>query len=221
MYHEFWDPYRIRYEKVAIKIWQNRKEDCKGIGCELVRILQGVARVPGLDQIFKDLTVHEINGRPAFWNMLQSANKKTTGNEYLNLSIPPSVEQKLTHIMLKLDGAAMSKYSLQWLLADTGIPEGLDESQLMLADWVRYIVVNFHVPKLMTPRWYLIGWLLNYTKHPHSRAQIKLSVFFDWFFYNLYDFAFFLCVLNSLFLEILDMIRFCCLSLESNSFCSL
>ncbi len=37
---------RVRYEKIALRIWQARKDDCKEIGTELVRVLQTVARIP-------------------------------------------------------------------------------------------------------------------------------------------------------------------------------
>ncbi len=62
---------------------------------------------------------------------------------------------------------------------------------------MRCIVVNFHGPKpLTTPKWYLIGWLLSSTHHPHARAQIKLSLLFDWLFYSLY-LSFLRCIVTN------------------------
>lgn len=182
LYHDNMAGLRTRYEQLALRIWSNRKKECREIGGELIRVLQSVARVGSLEGIFRDLTVAEAKGRPVFWNVLTSANFKVGGNEYLLASISRKAEEKLTYIMMQVAPECMP-YCITWLLEEFGIKEG-GEEQLMLADWVRYIVVNFQVAKLATPRWYLIGWLLNYTKHQNARANIKLALFFDWLTYE-------------------------------------
>eukprot|EP00826_Nyctotherus_ovalis_P043169 TRINITY_DN4518_c0_g1_i1.p1 TRINITY_DN4518_c0_g1~~TRINITY_DN4518_c0_g1_i1.p1 ORF type:complete len:179 (-),score=49.93 TRINITY_DN4518_c0_g1_i1:585-1121(-) len=173
---------RARYEQLALRIWSNRKKECQEIGCELIRVLQSVARVGSLEGIFRDLAMTEAKGRPVFWNVLTSSNFKAGGSGYLLTSISRKLEEKLAHIMMKVVPECIS-YCITWLLEEFGIREGAEE-QLMLADWVRYIVVNFQMTKLATPRWYLIGWLLNYTKHQNARANIKLALFFDWLTYK-------------------------------------
>ena len=174
---------RSRYEQIAVKIWNNHKKECKEIGCEFIRVLQNVARIKSLEPIFKELAQSEVNDKPAFWNMLCSTYNRVNGDNYLILSIPYLIEKKLTDIMMNIKAESMPT-CIKWILEDMKIGEGMDEGQLMLADWVRYIVANFTMPNLKTPRWYLIGWLLNYTRHPSARAQIKFALFFDWLFYE-------------------------------------
>jgi len=186
LFHEEQLAIRDRFIKIAMKLWNSKKDDCIQIGCELIRILQQISRVEGISQIFSDLAKISENGKPIFWNMLCSTKKRINGNEYLNLSISPNQEKKLTQLMLKVDAGLMSKYAAQWILNDSFIGEGYEESQLILADWVRYIVVNFHVPKLLTPRWYLIGWLLSNTRHENARALLKQALFYDWLFLTAY-----------------------------------
>ena len=55
-----------------------------------------------------------------------------------------------------------------------------------MADWIRYIVVNIPNPRPLTPRWYMIGWLFDFTKYPLARCQIKFALYFDWLFFSLY-----------------------------------
>jgi len=182
-FHDNLEAIRIRYEQLALCIWNNRKRECKEIGCELIRALQNVARINSLEPILKDLTTVDTNGKPLFWNILMSSNYRVNGNMYLLTSVSRKLEEKLTYIMLQVTPEGMP-HCMTWLLNEFGIKEGIDEEQLILSDWVRYIVVNFHMSKLMTPRWYLIGWILNFTKHQNARAQIKLALFFDWFTYD-------------------------------------
>lgn len=40
------EPIKARYEAVAVRIWQYKKDECKDIGCELIRLTQNIARVP-------------------------------------------------------------------------------------------------------------------------------------------------------------------------------
>jgi integrator complex subunit 3 len=182
-FHDNLETIRVRYEQLALRIWNTRKRECKEIGCELIRAVQNIARINNLEPILRDLAVMDANNKPSFWNILMSANYRVNGNVYLLTSVSRKLEEKLTYVMLNVTPEAMP-HCMTWLLNEFGIKEGVEEEQLILSDWVRYILVNFHMAKLMTPRWYVIGWLLNFTKHQNARAQIKLALFFDWLTYD-------------------------------------
>ena len=182
MYNDKMYDMRIRYEHFAIKIWNSHNNEFKEIGFELIRMLQNVSRIQSLEPIFKEFAQLDTNGKPIFWNMLNSTYNRINGDNFLILSIPYLVEKKLTHIMMNVKTESMQA-NIKWILGDLKVGEGMDEGQLIIADWIRYIVLNFTMPHLKTPRWYLIGWLLNYTHHQNARAQIKFALFFDWLFY--------------------------------------
>jgi integrator complex subunit 3 len=64
-----------------------------------------------------------------------------------------------------------------------------NDYEFLAVDLARYIVVNFHPTNEMlamrtTKRWMMLGWLLNYCKHPLAIANIKVGIFYDWLFYN-------------------------------------
>ena len=130
IYAADFDGVRVRYEKIALRIWQQKKEECQTAGCELVRTIQNVSKNPvssalpnvpqALEPILKELAAIAPNGRPVFWNMLNSPLHKTGNNDFLNLSIPPAVERKLVHILLSTQRSTIA-FSLTWILREYGI----------------------------------------------------------------------------------------------------
>lgn len=74
-----------------------------------------------------DLAESDKNGKPIFWNILNSPVRRVGGNDYLNLSIPPSLERKFIFLFQKTKSDSLERY-MRWILKDFLI-EKVDNKQ--------------------------------------------------------------------------------------------
>lgn len=63
------------------------------------------------------------------------------------------------------------------------------ESQSLRSDLIRFIIVSIHPTNDMLcsdiiPRWAVIGWLLTSCTNAVAQANAKLSLFYDWLFFQ-------------------------------------
>lgn len=77
-----------------ISLLRERFNDCLGIGRDLVRLLQNVARIPEFEQLWKDILAAPKTLSPTFTGVLQLLQARTS-RRYLQSRLTPDMERKL------------------------------------------------------------------------------------------------------------------------------
>jgi integrator complex subunit 3 len=77
-----------------VSLIRERFNDCIGIGRDLVRLLQNVARIPEFEQLWKDILTTPRALSPTFSGVLQLLQARTS-RRYLQSRLTPDMERKL------------------------------------------------------------------------------------------------------------------------------
>jgi hypothetical protein len=98
------------------------------------------------------------------------------------------VVEKIEFLLNKVPQSSYTFY-LKWFLDSIGVEFGL-ESESILVDIVRYIIVNVHPPNEIIfgseifQRYMLIGNLIQQQAHFVHQPWVLQSIFFDWIMYD-------------------------------------
>ena len=125
-----------------MKIWNNNQEECYQLGREFLRIFINVSKMSEFQKICQDLS-QNFDGKPLTMHLFE---KKTFGglNIFVQQLIPVHVERKLEFLLNDVPSSSYTFY-LKWFFDSIGLEFG-QESESLLVDIVRYVIVNIHPP---------------------------------------------------------------------------
>merc|ERR1719233_1950317 len=154
------------------------------LGRDFVRLLQAVARIPEIEEVWLDILFQPSKLSPQFLGLEQLL-KTRTPNEFLTSRITPNMELKLKFMTQNVRFGFHARYE-SWFQRDFLSSQ---ESQTLRSDIVRYVVSVIHptneqLQSSVTPRWALIGWILTSCTNQVISANVKLALFYDWIFFN-------------------------------------
>ncbi|KAJ8304786.1 hypothetical protein KUTeg_018369 [Tegillarca granosa] len=158
--------------------------DCMVIGRDLVRLLQHVARINEFEKLWKDIMLNPATLSPTFTGLSQLL-KVRTSRKFLISRLTPDMETKLLFLMRQVKFGAQKRYQDWFQRQYLATPE----SQSLRCDLIRYICAVFHPPNELLcseiiPRWAVIGWLLTTCTSNVAASNAKLSLFYDWLFFD-------------------------------------
>ncbi|KAK3595164.1 hypothetical protein CHS0354_002764 [Potamilus streckersoni] len=158
--------------------------DCMVIGRDLVRLLQNVARISEFESIWRDIMLNPTNLSSNFTGISQLLQIRTS-RKYLIHRLTPDMETKLVFLTTKVKFGQHKRYQDWFQRQYLSTPE----SQSLRCDLIRYICCVFHPPNELLcsdiiPRWAVIGWLLTTCTSNVAASNAKLSLFYDWFFFD-------------------------------------
>ncbi|KAI0225609.1 hypothetical protein L0F63_007412 [Massospora cicadina] len=159
-------------------------EYCAGAGRELVRALHDVARVPEFREFWKVLLNEPARLGPKFEGV-GSLLRKPTDRWFYEYRHPPDLTSKLVFLMSEV----LSGYHPFYLRLFRKRHLPSPEAHVILPDLIRYICGAYHpsnaiLASAVIQRFEVIGCLLKEVRDPVIAADCKLSLFYDWFFFD-------------------------------------
>ncbi|XP_064619103.1 integrator complex subunit 3-like [Lineus longissimus] len=158
--------------------------ECMLIGRDLVRLLQYVARIPEFESIWRDMLQNPTNLSPTFTGIAQLMLLRTP-KKFFASRLTPDMENKLTWLMNRVKFGQQKRYQDWFQRQYLSTPE----SQSLRCDLIRYICAVIHPSNEILcsdviPRWAVIGWLLTTCTSNVAASNAKLSLFYDWLFFE-------------------------------------
>ncbi|XP_050319375.1 integrator complex subunit 3 homolog [Bactrocera neohumeralis] len=175
---------RQKEVKFIISLIRDRFLDIIPLGRDFVRLLQNVARVPEFEQLWRDILHSPESLHPTFtgiWQLLQTR----TSRRFLQSRLTPEIERKLTFLASSVKFGNQKRYQDWFQDKYFATPE----SHSLRSDLIRFIINVIHPTNDMLcsdiiPRWAIIGWLISSCTNPIALANAKLSLFYDWLFFD-------------------------------------
>ncbi|XP_055593273.1 integrator complex subunit 3 homolog [Uranotaenia lowii] len=163
---------------------RERFTDVMPLGREFVRLLQNVARIPEVEALWKTILYNPKSLCPTFNGVLQLMQIKTS-RRFLRCRLTPDVERKLHFLISNVKFGNQKRYQDWFQEKYFTTPE----SQSLRSDLIRFIISAIHPTNDMLcsdiiPRWAVIGWLLTSCTNAVAQANAKLSLFYDWLFFD-------------------------------------
>lgn len=167
-----------------VSLLRDRFVDCLVIGRDLVRLLQNVARIPEFEQLWKDILTSPKSLCPSFTGILQLLQTRTS-RRFLQSRLTPEMERKLVFLTSQVRFGNHKRYQDWFQRQYLATPE----SQTLRCDMIRFIVGVIHPTNELLcsdiiPRWAVIGWLLTTCTSTVAVSNAKLSLFYDWLFFE-------------------------------------
>ncbi|CAG2120876.1 unnamed protein product, partial [Medioppia subpectinata] len=163
---------------------RERFVDCIPIGRDLVRLLQNVARIPEFDKIWRDLFTNPTVFAPTFGG-IQQLMRTRTSRRFFQSRLTPDMERKIVFLTSQVKFGQQKRYQDWFQRQYLATPE----SQTLRCDVIRFICGVIHPSNELLcsdiiPRWAVIGWLLTTCTSNVAASNAKLSLFYDWLFYD-------------------------------------
>ncbi|XP_071055409.1 integrator complex subunit 3 homolog [Onthophagus taurus] len=167
-----------------IGVLRERFHECLVLGRDLVRLLQNVARIPEFEQLWKDILGSPKSLSPSFNGILQLLQTRTS-RRFLQSRLTPEMERKLVFLTSQVRFGNHKRYQDWFQRQYLSTPE----SQSLRCDMIRFIVGVIHPTNELLcsdiiPRWAVIGWLLTTCTSSVAASNAKLSLFYDWLFFD-------------------------------------
>lgn len=168
----------------VISLIRDRFADVIPLGREFVRLLQNVSRIPEFESLWKDILHNPKKLCPTFSGVMQLMQTKTS-RRFLRCRLTPDVERKLHFLISNVKFGNQKRYQDWFQEKYFTTPE----SQSLRSDLIRFIIGAIHPTNDMLcsdiiPRWAVIGWLLTSCTNAVAQANAKLSLFYDWLFFD-------------------------------------
>ncbi|XP_068139940.1 integrator complex subunit 3 homolog isoform X1 [Drosophila tropicalis] len=168
----------------TISLIRDRFQDIIPLGRDFVRLLQNVARIPEFEQLWRDVLYSPKILHPTFngiWQLLQIR----TSRRFLQCRLLPEMERKLHFLASSVKFGNQKRYQDWFQDKYFSTPE----SHSLRSDLIRFIINVIHPTNDMLcsdiiPRWAIIGWLISSCTNPIASANAKLSLFYDWLFFD-------------------------------------
>lgn len=175
---------RQREVDFCISLLRERFSECMMIGRDLVRLLQNVARIPEFEKLWKDILQHPTSLSPNFTGVLQLLTARTS-RRFLQCRLTPDMEKKITFLTSQVKFGLQKRYQDWFQRQYLSTPE----SQSLRCDLIRFICGVIHPSNEVLcsdiiPRWAVIGWLLTTCTSNVAASNAKLSLFYDWLFFD-------------------------------------
>ncbi|XP_064401975.1 integrator complex subunit 3-like isoform X2 [Halichondria panicea] len=165
---------------------RTRFDECLTIGRDLVRLLQMLARVPEITELWKDLILNPQKINPQFTGLKVLLSRRTS-RRFVAGRILVDAEIKLNFLLSKVKFGQHTKYQEWFQKKYLSTPESL----YLIPELIRFICCVIHptneiLASDVVPRWAVVGWLLSLAQSDHVLfGYSKLSLFFDWLAYQL------------------------------------
>ncbi|XP_043064776.1 integrator complex subunit 3 homolog isoform X2 [Drosophila ficusphila] len=177
-------PLRQKEVKFTISLIRERFHDVIPLGRDFVRLLQNVARIPEFEQLWRDILYNPKSLHPTFtgiWQLLQIR----TSRRFLQCRLLPEMERKISFLASSVKFGNQKRYQ-DWFQDKYFATL---ESHSLRSDLIRFIINVIHPTNDMLcsdiiPRWAIIGWLISSCTNPIASANAKLSLFYDWLFFD-------------------------------------
>lgn len=175
---------RQREVDFCISLLREKFPDCMMIGRDLVRLLQNVARIPEFEKLWKDLLGNPTTLCPTFTGVLQLLTTRTS-RRFLQCRLTPDMERKIVFLTSSVKFGQQKRYQDWFQRQYLTTPE----SQSLRCDLIRFICGVIHPSNEalcsdIIPRWAVIGWLLTTCTSNVAASNAKLSLFYDWLFFD-------------------------------------
>lgn len=158
--------------------------ECMMIGRDLVRLLQNVARIPEFEKLWKDIYFNSTALSANFTGVMQLLSMRTS-RRFLQSRLTPDMEKKIAFLTSQVKFGNQKRYQDWFQRQYLSTPE----SQTLRCDLIRFICGVIHPSNEVLcsdiiPRWAVIGWLLTTCTSNVAASNAKLSLFYDWFFFD-------------------------------------
>lgn len=175
---------RAKEIDLALSLLRERFTDCLIIGRDLVRLLQNVARISEFEPIWK-LLLHNPSSLAANFTGIAQLMQTRTSRRFLQCRLTPDMERKIVFLTSQVRFGQQKRYQDWFQRQYLSTPE----SQSLRCDLIRFICGVIHPSNEVLcsdiiPRWAVIGWILSSCTSNVHAANAKLSLFFDWLFYD-------------------------------------
>eukprot|EP01117_Protostelium_nocturnum_P015802 TRINITY_DN6158_c0_g2_i1.p1 TRINITY_DN6158_c0_g2~~TRINITY_DN6158_c0_g2_i1.p1 ORF type:complete len:1108 (+),score=375.56 TRINITY_DN6158_c0_g2_i1:39-3362(+) len=187
----------LRNREVALceELLTKKFVECSVIGRDLIRLLQDVVKIPTFSNFWKETLQKPASGviPNINWRQGQNSNmplvsfllSNKTPRIYPQCRITPEMDNYIQFMLSKVR-TGLQKRHQQWFASKF---LSTPESESLIPDILRFICCCVHPSNAILgsdvlPRWVFIGWLLGSIKSSHMRASARLSLFYDWLFYD-------------------------------------
>ena len=168
----------------CVTLLRERFSDCMVIGRDLIRLLQNVARIPEFEAIWKDILQNPTSLSPTF-NGILTLMQTRTSRRFLQCRLTPDMERKITFLTSHVKFGQQKRFQEWFQRQYLSTPE----SQSLRCDLIRFICCVIHptnevLCSEIIPRWAVIGWILSSCTSTVATSNAKLSIFYDWLFFD-------------------------------------
>lgn len=169
----------------CICLLREKFQDCLAIGRDLVRLLQNVARIPEFEALWKDIYSNPTILSPNFQGGILQLMQTRTSRRYILSRLTPDMERKISWLFGSVKLGQQKRYQEWFQRQYLNTPE----SQSLRCDLVRFICCYIHpsnevLSSDIIPRWAFILWIISSSTCPIASANVKLSLFYDWLFFD-------------------------------------
>ena len=182
--HQNFHALRAKEVHLCITLLRERFSDCMIIGRDLIRLLQNLSRIPEFESLWRDLLHAPLSLSPTFTGILQLLQTRTS-RRFLQCRLTPDMERKIVFLTSQVKFGQQKRYQEWFQRQYLSTPE----SQSLRCDLIRFICGVIHPSNEVLcsdiiPRWAVIGWILSSCTSNVAAANAKLSLFYDWLFYD-------------------------------------
>ncbi|EDV59943.1 integrator complex subunit 3 homolog [Drosophila erecta] len=175
---------RQKEVKFTISLIRERFHDIIPLGRDFVRLLQNVARIPEFEQLWRDILFNPKILNQTFNGIWQLLHIRTS-RRFLQCRLLPEMERKISFLASSVKFGNQKRYQDWFQEKYFATPE----SHSLRSDLIRFIINVIHPTNDMLcsdiiPRWAIIGWLISSCTNPIASANAKLSLFYDWLFFD-------------------------------------
>ncbi|XP_013787418.1 integrator complex subunit 3-like [Limulus polyphemus] len=168
----------------CISLLREKFTECMMIGRDLVRLLQNVARIPEFDKLWRDMFYEPTSLSSGFTGIQQLLTTRTS-RRFLQSRLTPDMERKIVFLTSQVKFGQQKRYQDWFQRQYLATPE----SQSLRCDLIRFICGVIHPSNEVLcsdiiPRWAVIGWLLTTCTSNVAASNAKLSLFYDWLFFD-------------------------------------
>ncbi|XP_034230084.1 integrator complex subunit 3 [Thrips palmi] len=168
----------------VVSLIRERFAECMMIGRDLVRLLQNVARIPQIEQLWRDM-LHNPRSLCQTFTGIHQLMLTRTGKTMLRCRLTPDMETKISYLLLSVKFGHHKRYQDWFQRQYLNTPE----AQTLRCDLIRFIVCVIHpsndiLCSEVMPRWAVIGWLLTTCTSTTISCNGKLALLYDWLFFD-------------------------------------
>ncbi|KAG8191408.1 hypothetical protein JTE90_010584 [Oedothorax gibbosus] len=168
----------------CISLLREKFTECMIIGRDLIRLLLNVARIPEFEKLWRDMYSNPSSLAPTFTGVAQLLAMRTS-RRFLQCRLTPDMEKKIAFLTSQVKFGHQKRYQEWFQKQYLSTPE----SQTLRCDLIRFICGVIHPSNEVLcsdiiPRWAVIGWLLTTCTSNVAASSAKLSLFYDWLFYD-------------------------------------
>ncbi|XP_021751525.1 integrator complex subunit 3-like [Chenopodium quinoa] len=158
---------------------------CLRIGRDLVRLLQDLVHIPEFRAIWKDLLLNPSSFGTTGFSDISCIYGMRTSSRYFLLRITPEMETQLRFLLTHVKLGSQRRHQAWFTRKFLFVPE----RETLVSDIVRFICCAHHpsneiLQSDVIPRWAVIGWLLKLCSKKYFEANVKLTLFYDWLFFD-------------------------------------